>query len=114
MAPPAPKPRPESAPRPTPPPRRFGHAGEDDSAETPNERFGHGSGCIPVLTFRLSLLAVLVWLALILGGLVLARLGPHASHGPPTRSARPPTPKAPPVGDGRGASAAFRRPGDGG
>lgn len=66
------RPEPEEAPR-----RKFRHQipPEEDAGETPEH--GHGSGCIPVILIRISILAILIWLACIAGGVYLAR---HATH----------------------------------
>jgi hypothetical protein len=62
--------------------------------EQPDEvlRHGHGSGCIPVIVIRLSLLALLIYLGCLVAGLVLARrtheAKPTASP-PPAVSAAP-------------------------
>jgi hypothetical protein len=71
---PAPRrPEPERPDAESAPPRpKFRHLAPVE--ETPGEvlRHGHGSGCIPVILIHFSLLALLIWLAVLIGGFVLS------------------------------------------
>lgn len=85
MPPPA-APRPEPDPpgaEPETPPRRFRHLRPVEVEAGEVTRHGHGSGCIPVVVIRLSILALLIYVACLAAGVFLAR---HASQ---TRSAAP-------------------------
>lgn len=90
MAPPA-APRPEPDPpgaEPEKPPRPFRHLRPVDEEERGDvTRHGHGSGCIPILVFRLSILALLIYLAFLAAGLFLSRrMSGTAPAGPPTHA----------------------------
>jgi len=67
---PAPRPEPER-PESEPPRPKFRHLVPPE--ETPGEvvQHGHGSGCIPIILIRFSLLALLIWLACVIGGFLL-------------------------------------------
>ena len=83
-APTAPRPEPgRPGAEPQTPPRRFRHQRpvEEEGADEVL-RHGHGSGCIPVLLFRLSLLALLIYLACMAAGVFLSRHGAEAPHAP--------------------------------
>lgn len=85
MPPPA-APRPEPDPpgaEPETPPRRFRHLRPVEVEAGEVTRHGHGSGCIPVVVFRLSILALLIYVACLAAGVFLAR------HAQQTRSAAP-------------------------
>jgi hypothetical protein len=87
---PAPR-RPEpERPDPETSPPRFRHLTPVE--ETPGERaeHGHGSGCIPVILIQFSLLALLIWLACVIGGFVLSgRLDHRPTPAAPATSERP-------------------------
>lgn len=51
---------------------------------------GHGSGCIPVILIQFSLLALLIWIACVFGGLFLSgRLDHRTGAAPPATVRRP-------------------------
>jgi hypothetical protein len=79
---PAPRPDPDR-PDPEPPRPKFRHA--VPAEETPGEviEHGHGSGCIPVIVIHFSLLALVIWIACVIGGFLLSgRLDHHPTGAP--------------------------------
>jgi hypothetical protein len=80
-APAAPRPEPDRpGAEPEARPRRFRHQRpvEEEAGEV--LRHGHGSGCIPVLLFRFSLLALLIWLVCMAAGVFLSRRASEPPH----------------------------------
>jgi hypothetical protein len=90
-APPAPR-RPEPD-RPdaeaAPPRRKFRHQTpiEEDTGERVER--GHGSGCIPIIVIRFSVLALMVWLALLASALIVSRQLNHPHSATPVVKAHP-------------------------
>lgn len=80
------RPDPESPP----PPPKFRHLAPVE--ETPGEmnQHGHGSGCIPVILIQFSLVALLIWLACVIGGFFLSgRLDHRAAPAASATAGRP-------------------------
>lgn len=81
---PAPR-RPEpERPDPAPPRSNFRHLAPVEETTGEVLEHGHGSGCIPVILIQFSLLALLIWLACVIGGVFLSgrldhRAAPAAS-----------------------------------
>ncbi len=75
---PAPR-RPEpDRPDPEPPRPKFRHVTPAEEAPGEVIEHGHGSGCVPVILIHFSLLALVIWLACVIGGFLLSgRLDHH-------------------------------------
>jgi hypothetical protein len=86
---PAPR-RPEpERPDPEPTPPKFRHLVPVEEASGERIQHGHGSGCIPVILIRFSLLALLIWLACVIGGVFLSgRLDHRAAPAAPATAER--------------------------
>ena len=92
-----------SAPRPEPdrpdsepeaPRRKFRHLRPVEDEPDEMTRHGHGSGCIPVILIRLSILALLIYLICLIAGLVLSRRT-HEAPRPAAPAAQAPAPSKP-------------------
>jgi hypothetical protein len=75
------RPEPER-PEPEPPRPKFRHLIPPEESSGEVLEHGHGSGCIPVILIHFSLLALLIWLACVVGGFLLSSRLDHRSVRP--------------------------------
>ena len=87
---PAPRRPDPERPEPEPPRPKFRHLAPVEEASGERAEHGHGSGCIPMIVIQFSLLALLIWIACVFGGLILSgRLDHRAAPAAQATARRP-------------------------